>query len=674
MTEHPGDARRGSASPAFKDDVETEAMTKMNKSVASMVLVGGAAGLAACVWLGLRGEAASSRGGTAPAENVKATAQARSSSGALGCRFQPGDRLGYTLSSQTVYGLSSGVGGSVNDKSTALFKAVMHLRVLDASPGDAGSGPSYTFAGMFSRPSLSQGGEPLPADGTAAALGAPVLFRMDASCRVTEVATQSSMPVVGRNQWKLTLKLLEFAVPAPGTASSWTTRQSDGLGAYSATYRRTDGPRAEITLRRGRVAYHELHQNDDRRVSANVVRSAATARFLQGKGWFEHAKAEEHAILKMSGKTMADVNTTIEAGAIDVADAQGQFWTEEFDRARYAFGPADVLEKDETRLPYADRPPIEGLGARSLDSVLTEIEAGLAKKQGTPEYDKSLNLLVQYLRLDPGKPRALLAQLQRSTAQSPSRPVLFLALQLTGGKEAHEVLDLAAHDARLSTLDRERAISALSDVPDPNTATVASLMDMRRPRGDDAEDIANTTNLALGALANNPRLDPQGKETILTTLAGDLSSAQSPEDAVIALGAIGNARDASLRDRVMEWTVHEEPMVQAAAYSALRNLNAMPEPVVMIDALIAADSPHLRSALTECLISRKLGDEDLARVATALRGEPAPEVRASFIRILGYAVAYSAFAKATLVEHAKVEPDPDLLVHLGRYLKGKDLL
>lgn len=302
-------------------------------------------------------------------------------------------------------------------------------------------------------------------------------------------------------------------------------------------------------------------------MSASILRSDASAGFLPGAGLFRDLRVEEHVVLKVNGATMADVETKMTLERKDVADAASDLFTRTFDAGSFAFGSIDALTPLAPALPYANRPAIEGLRDRQLGSILAEVGSLLAKKPQA-DFDGALNLLVQSLRIEPGRARALLDELGRGKVDEQTRSMVYLALGLAGGKEARAALADVIQDPRRPEGDRLQAISALAGVPDPDSAVTDTLLEARDQRG--------ASILALGALAHNPRVDAEEKQRIVGALSDELSHAKTAGEKADAIAAMGNARDRGLRDRVAEYTGSSEPAVSAAAYRDARDADSPP--------------------------------------------------------------------------------------------------
>jgi hypothetical protein len=646
----------------------------MNRSKKMVIgaLIGGSA-LASAVFFG---HASAKAGGGAEGSlsgerRQGAGAGANAARSALRCDFQPGDRLGFSILSRSSYIMSvaqivdasgAAAGASEKPRETRSIDGDLLIRVLDAAPASGGSPAMFTLAAVIDRPKVSVSGAP-SAD-IQAELAAPVVFQMDSECRMHGFGLSAPVSATTANLWKGTLKMAEVVIPSPGNLASWSAEQTDTTGVLLASYTRSDSAGGAASIKRSRGAYSALHNDAQGAVSASVLRSSSTASFSPGAGLFRDLRVEERVALKMNGATMADVETSMALAQKDVSGVASELWTKELRAGSIAMRPMSELTPLPPPLPYANRPAIEGLRDRPLASILAEVGSLLAK---TPQadFDSALNLLVQSLRIEPGRARAMLDELRRGYPDDDTRSVIFLGLGLAGGKEAREVLMDAMRDRRLSEKDRLQAISALAGVPDPDRAVTAALLEAR---GEDG-----SATLALGSLAHNPRVSAEEKARVMEALEGDLARAGTAGEKVSAIAALGNAGDPRARERVAGFTQSADPGVAAEAYRSLKKMNALPPAGELLDAYSRATDRREQAAIAEALSGAKLGAGEVTRAVSLLEKEQPSASRAALIRLLGSVAGESAAAKAALVRQFKLESEPSLLSLLGRYLKPSDL-
>lgn len=577
---------------------------------------------------------------------------------ALGCGFHAGDRLGFSVEQRSSYAMSAqsvvgSAAGARPGREQRVVSGDMLVRVLDDAPVDG----AMTLAAVMENPHVSVSGA--RAADVEADLAVPVLFRMDRTCKITGFAPSAPVRAASANLWKTTLKMAETVIPAPGTQRAWRVEQSDATGAFTASYVRKDhGGAAE--LRRTRGAYRAIHHDGGGVVTADVLRSEAVAHATPARAWLSDLRVDEHVSLKTNGAAVADVETTLSLAGLDVADRAGGFWARALSGAGLTFGSADALDKAPPALPYADRRPIEGLSDMIPSAVLSDVAGRLAQKPQA-DYDGAVNLLVQYIRLDPRNARALVDRMRRGDVDDASRSVLWLGLGLAGGKEAHAVLAEALGDRRLGSVDRLRAMASLASVPDPDRAVTDALMGTR------------DASLALGTLAHNAAVPPEEKQRILGAIGADLDRASTPEARITALTAASNAADGALRDRVAALAGSDDPQVSAAAYRALKKMDGLPPAGDLLDAFARSTDAHEQSAIAEALGGAKLDEAAVARAIAMLQGEPPAGVRATLVSLLGAVSADSAAAKAALVAQLKVEKEPAILTLIGRFIRPADL-
>ena len=629
----------------------------MRRSVAiglGLIVVAAAGG----AWrLARRSEATRARGRAGPA--------VRAATGPVtACALRADERLAYTLGLHASFA-QAGIGGG-RAWERASLSAHVEAQVVEAH----GEAPrrSYTLAARMDAPRMTLGDRPV-ADEVLAGLAAPVLFRLDERCRVTELAFAPDVPAAAANEWQILLEMSELVRPVDG-ASAWTERQTDTLGDYDAAYARTATAEGERVTRR-KLGYARVHGAPGLEApTATLLRASASGRFVAGRGWFDAVDVDEHVRVRLRERTLIEARGVLKLAAAPL----GAPWPAP-DRARYRWRKPGPLQPP-TELPYAQRPPIAGLADRSTASILDEF----ARRIGDPkaaQFDDALNLLVQALRLRPAMAAELLDRLLAQADPTDVRSMIFLALQLSGTADAHHVLARAIDDGRLPTADRLRAVSALADVPNPDAATLAALVAARGRAGNDAEgrQLAVTALLGVGSMAKNGGLPDELRAQVHELVAGELGRASGMEDRRAALAAAGNTGDATHADAVRRQIASDEPDVRAAAYDALDRIGALPPARELVDVFLRDDAPGVRRALDGPLTRRAepLDDETIARCAAALASTPDVRERATLVEVLGLAARTSPAAKAALQARFRVEREPSILVLIGRYLTAAEL-
>ena len=112
-----------------------------------------------------------------------------------------------------------------------------------------------------------------------------------------------------------------------------------------------------------------------------------------------------------------------------------------------------------------------------------------------------------------------------------------------------------------------------------------------------------------------------------------------------------------------------------AALEALNRINRAPEPEVALETLMDMPTARGQNYASDAL-QQRLKDADETDVGTAIellfREGTQPNQRQALIKFLG-ALSQQPSAKQALIDWFQVETESQLLVLIGRYLKGDEL-
>jgi hypothetical protein len=659
--------------------------SKKNALVGSGLVVGVAVALGALSGVGRSWSSAGEA--TAPSKASPGRLEAPASE-PLRCRFQVGTELQYAYAARSEVELaapSAEQGPTAQAHAAAPtrevheIKSLMHLRVLAAEdPASPGEPSVMTLAMVLEEPIATVAGQRDVE--LASALSHPVLVRMDEECRVRALSVPGSAAPAVHNAWTLLLKPMELVVPAPGTAPRWTVEQSDPNGSFTALYTRSKSADGRVEVQRVRGDYRRSQDKSSLAGApagrVHVARSDARAHFSHGAPWFDDLSATEEATLSSRGARMAEVRTRVEAKRLPEGRASALLSSASLLAEARDFRTTDALLATPRRgLPYADRESIEGLEGRPLPSVLEDVR-GRIEGQAKPEFDGALNLLVQYLRRNPGAGRLLANRLRARDLPSDTRSVLILGLQLAGGEDAHASLAEIAGGRSYDHQDKLRALSALGSVPDPDEKVASALFQSAATPGSgrEAEEVRQSAMLGLGTLAGAPALDAPTRSRILDQIEKDLTLGRTAEEIQTAMAAAGNAGATSLSAPILVQTKSADPTTVAEAYRALEKLGALPPASDLLKEYLESNNPIVKSVIGGGLTHKKLDASDLAR-SIELLGEPLPKTdRALFITLVGAHARANQDARAALVTQFRVERDPELLALIGRFLTPSDIL
>ncbi len=591
---------------------------------------------------------------------------------ALRCAFAVGDRLAFSVDTTTKYSVAANPFEPGDEKpswSTQLFRAKMYWRVIEDGAGPTGE-KRWSIAGVFTSPTMTVS-DKLVAPELIAGLTKPVLFRIDENCLFSEFAPTDAAPIAARNQWQMLLKMLEFGL-VKDAVGEWDLTQRDTTAEYHAHYRRA-GAADGIRLMRSREPFGELG-SDEHPISSEIVASASEALVEPRGRWFKLITLNEHARLYTQHKVLSEVVLKGELRA-RTPDDIGEFWVRNFRTEEHDWSPAEETTRPERPMPYSDYPPIAGLESRSMTSVMAEFAAFIRSKPQA-KYDEGLNLLVQYLRLKPELARSLVADMKADRLDPELRAMTFLALQQTGGETVHKVLAEASRDTQLSRINRLQAVTALKEVPDVNRQVIDDLKQIHtaQARTPEDRDVRNTAMLGIGAIGRRPNLPPEDKAVIVNTLAEAVRS-RDKQDVRIGLSAIGNTGDPAMGKYVEPFLKSDDPDLRAGAIQALSSNGALPPATQLVDVLLTEKNSDVLRAYSDAIVEGDppVGPGDVTRIASTLRTKPPVHVREPVIQLLGELAKTNAEAHSALIEGAKVEDVPRVMVLYGKYLKVSEL-
>src|ERR1019366_6087696 len=119
-----------------------------------------------------------------------------------------------------------------------------------------------------------------------------------------------------------------------------------------------------------------------------------------------------------------------------------------------------------------------GLASLSLELALERFEAIYTKAANGDAYAAAL-YLADWLKARPQAAAELLQALRGTSFPYSMRPAAFLGPEGCGTPEARVALSQALADRSMAGMDRARAATALSDVPQPTRASALVLPDMQ---------------------------------------------------------------------------------------------------------------------------------------------------------------------------------------------------
>ena len=202
---------------------------------------------------------------------------------------------------------------------------------------------------------------------------------------------------------------------------------------------------------------------------------------------------------------------------------------------------------------------------------------------------------------------------------------------------------------------------ALGGLQRPTSAALDGLWSATSQRSsDEAEELADTCLLALGALAPAERAgSDQELGPVETRLVTRLATAGDEDEQGILLGALGNARNGALAPTVTPYLDSGSAYVRSSAADALGN---MPSPAVessLAGRLEHEPNPRVRTALASAL--RRMPEPalgSLVLVQSLVVRETSDSARVEMAAFLGEHVDVLPSARQTLEDLMRSDGSP----------------
>ena len=632
------------------------------------VLVGAALAAGIVLYWGLHRRSAT--GGGAPVE-APTVASVPDGAPRLACSFELGDSAAFDMVS-TVDATNAGAQGE-------RFASVLSWRVLGQSHAGA-----WILAANLSSTELHQN-LTKPQDRLIEPIDAPFILHIDRDCRFTSFGFSPRWQPATRRLVTTMMRTFELVVASSRPAWEWESAQTDGTGTYAAAYRAKRADNATWQVHKRKAVYRQARAGaQGLGIEIELSDAGVDATFDGGGRWFTKITGKERMRLKAQGRVLADL-----AQRFSIVRDDAKFSTalpSQLDLAAFQSDDPFAVE------PKADHPVDQTLASLSLTDAMERFRAlyrqaktktkTKAKTKANTEngdaYAAAL-FLADWLRARPEKAAELLAAIRAGKVPEEMRPAAFLALERCGTPQARTVLIDALRDHGMAPLDRARAASALSDIPQPTRETMATLVASAHeiPTVGDQEGqvVVGTSMRALGHLAERAeKLDPSLYENLRAELRGDLRSARGVSGVIDAVDAIGNSGDESFATSLKDRMADDSAEVREHAARAFRRMNPGDATAPLIDQLAIESDSSVRAAIADTLSALGVpAPGPVALVAQQLPSEPSPVVRASMIRLLGSAAASTPAAKVALAQQFQRETNAPLLQLIGTYLSADEL-
>jgi hypothetical protein len=217
---------------------------------------------------------------------------------------------------------------------------------------------------------------------------------------------------------------------------------------------------------------------------------------------------------------------------------------------------------------------------------------------------------VAVLQLFPERAGELVAVFQKARSDQMRAQVLDV-LASAGHPQAQAALVDALRTNSTDPLAARQLFQRLALIKAPSTATLQFALDQHAAATASGDrDDRNARAYVLGGLAFNARTSaPQLRATMVDQLIDDVDHATSPKDLQATLRALGNAGDARSLEVARQNVTSPEPLVRAAALTALRRVPGGEVEQLLRHQLTVERSREAQAAAFDALRGRDLSEE-----------------------------------------------------------------
>jgi hypothetical protein len=486
----------------------------------------------------------------------------------------------------------------------------------------------------------------------------PFFFETDGEGMVTSLSFEPKAGSDARGTIKSLVAKSQIVEHRRGASpTSWVALEEDPTGEYEADYTREADP---LHLRKERTRYLRVATEGGLRGVAELGTVALkddTRITLTKDGELEEIASTTETELRFGqGMPVVHSTTTLAAHLTETHRETGSLaaMNAEWKRQRTV---------DMASAPGQDDPDGKEAAERKADervvkkATLTDLERALANvpRGATRERGAQVGRLTSDFRLHPEDAQKIVSYVQ--TASVADGQSITAALGGAGTPESLKALVDIANTPATAMDVRVNAIGALAINAVPSTESVQALKQMT---ANPNPDISSASTLALGAAAAAVRAtDPGTYQDAVGMLLANLAAAQTPQEMVLGLRALGNSRDPRVLQAAEQAMSGQPTEVRVAAVAAVRFVpGAETDDFVSTTMRNDPDEPVRIQAITTVEGYRAVGDFLLA-LGSVLRGDADALVRHAALHALNLVKA-TPDALALIAAAARNDPSQDV--------------
>lgn len=551
-------------------------------------------------------------------------------------------------------------GQSILDIKLGARWRVVRLSTLDSTRPDLAR---RRFSAQLDVQSLSLPSAPNDEASLRAALGEPIVIEYSPRGLVSAVgfsrrATPTKATPVARGLLKALVAQFQVAEPS-ATEREWSARESDLTGIYQARYQR----KTEASVEKTKVVYDRVVATGPASAQTTIDHAVANMTFGAGRvtlGALERLGSNETTHIESNGPlprldSTLTVDLTLEkTSRLSVAQLAATTST-----AADADFRALYDRSVDTRAAI-DQGKIAGATFAKLLEGLAETDNAKdtdARKRHARMYAE----LTAHLRYE-GESVGEAAR--RIHAGDTLSGTLIDSLGNAGSSTAQTALRGVFADSGTSSKQRLRALTALSLTPSPDEQTVQFLKATEQD-----PEFRRQARYGLGAAAYHLKGQaPERAGSVVADLTTQLASAETVNDTVQYLQALGNAADPASLAAIEPYLASPSESVREVALDALRRIPGQQADLLIAGGLVKDQSADARRAALNALGYRSPSPTLVYALRDSITTEPDRNVRYEAVRAAQRWASKADVLRVALNQVARLDGDEKIRKLAGRAL------
>ncbi len=598
--------------------------------------------------------------------------------------FSPrnGDMLSYRLTLKSDSDLSADI-FSAGNSSGPSSSGDRFVRLSMVSSGDLflkfyhsdTSGKDVNVSGVIENLKLTLNGR-LP--DYAKGMTYPFAFQMDSKGYINDFSFTLGIPEEAKAMIKNIFYTMQTVYPKK-RFQTWKTREIDSTGQYQAEYSIpvTEETDTGFVVEKKKLAYMMLFNEDTtmaRGLAPTEVRigNSSIKTKVPAKGaWILSTDQSESTEIMSGLKKLGTSMTQFSAVRQDKTPAAA--FAEKFEDAISALKSSSWLKEKYT----VTDPELNAISANiDLNTALNTYKS-MRTSDNTAERLQAEKFMINYLRQNPQACYDLIklldADRNKDNFDHETHLELWQLITKAGHEDAQRAVLEAVTNNDYSGLTHIRALAYIHDFEYPESFVAQGLWGFYKTvdmvNGDDASRELGTMSLyAIGSIGSEEKLNNELKPDIGKSLSENLTNACDTETQVVTLQAIGNYGGSDVIDTVKPYFTSESERVRAAAYEAIRQMNAEEAFDTFTESYEKESSKNVRTSALNILTSMTVTDKTISWAGEEVLKVEASDDQEALAKVLGQNVKSYPECEDTLRKLLDKKPSNNVKKMVYRYI------